>query len=726
MKSQLDVSNTAVLTAVYSQCWPAPDPNNTPRKGFIGSHQMKSSSPRSTHQASSTNRPTFPVRGNKQVPHPTHRPQGGLGRGVNNRRATQGLCVNGMRASDRWGFQKDRSEEGFVRSNDLPLHLGLDKGTLHWRSWSHFKQDLNTQLEEEDLSLYKITQDTFRKLTQQVTEASLHLNGRYGSTGFQGVRRSQLAANLPSSHPSIQNHREASGEMEKFQADLAIQCTPFKERKKQRPKSHMVSSRRRRLSPPPRPHSTLGMATNLSDVRRFDQLSPNVIHQLQGDGEYGREDGTSLDGECSLGPYDIVNDDYKLDESDSDLGVSEDLHSLVSDEVEQSERRSIGSMDMDSSEDEEEIRERMERMRRHREKMKKKLMRLDLPPEVLSGNIDCMFPYSGSSAAKKKRQDPFADALSEPYCHMDLLELSMMDKDWRTIIRTAPDADDAALMERMIEMEKLQYQTAEWESQQSSPKRRSASALGLRKGWNDTAAIPTERAHSALAKPKQSKNCCEECLQLVCAGDCPNKNAAGRGLCIHCRQPYCNGVCTEFGYHLHIRHARQEEKKKRRPKSCHTCRRSKTPNNTINTNNIILGRPRSGFATYSSSRVQSARANRMTVASTEGAEHVSDRMEKLGLSARKYADKSGDEGEDEREGKSDKKARPRTAGSRRQIRGRDALIAGKSFQSQRRFSLTEEPVSTTAASMNPRILRVRSAHYRTRKARQKGRKVKKK
>lgn len=483
----------------------------------------------------------------------------------------------------------------------------------------------------------------------------------------------------------------------------------------------MVTSKRNKLNPPPRPHSS----TPTQSKGHFDHLSPGIIGHLRGEAinAEGAGDAPSTSNDQNLGPFDIVKDEYKLG-MESEESLDDRILSADDSEDEEYDVRSnsMRSIDMDSSEDEIEINDRIEKIRNHREKMQRKLMRLDLPPEVLTGDIDCMFPYSGSTASRKKKQEPFAEALSVPYCHMDLLELSMLDKDWRTIIRTAPDKDDAVLMERMIEMEKLQYETAEWESGMSSPRRRCQSALQIRKGWNADAAVPTERAHSALGRPKQSKNCCDQCLQLVCAGDCPTKVAASYNSCVHCRQPYCNGVCTDFGYHLHIRYARQEEKKKRRPKSCHTCRRSKTPNNAINTNNVILGRPRSGFATYSSSRVQSAKTKKMTVASTEGAEDVSNRMERLRLSARKYKEKSGDEDDGEERSK---KQRPRTAGSKRHIKGRDALISGKSYQSQRRFSLTEDPVTTTAASMNPKVLRVRSAHYRTRKARQKTKKTKK-
>ncbi|XP_041453861.1 uncharacterized protein LOC121407031 [Lytechinus variegatus] len=721
---ELDVRNTTLLTAVYAQSWPAPHTNNLPRKGFIGNHLRANSPCVTTHQPTPTNGPRAqsPRAPRRSSPH--HHHHGGVGRGVSSlHHGNQELCISGRGAKGlEWSQPKGRGD-GVIRSNDLPLHLGLDKGTLQWRSWSSFKQDIETVDDhKDDLSLYKITQDTFRKLTQQVSEVSEHLNSRYAVSGFQGVRRSQLAASLPSSHPSIQNHKESEGDMDRFQSSLAIQSTPFKGSQRQRPKSHLVTSKRNRLHPPPRPHSSISTSTRSKG--HFDHLSPGIIGHFQGE-EEGQKETPLAGGDQNLGPYDIVKDEYKFgsdsEESDDRTLATEDFRD--EDDDDDVGNHSMGSMDMDSSEDEMEINERIERIRTHREKMQRKLMRLDLPPEVLTGDIDCMFPYSGSTASKKKKQEPFAEALSAPYCHMDLLELSMLDKDWRTIIRTAPDKDDAILMERMIEMEKLQYETAEWESVVSSPRRRCQSALQIRKGWNADAAVPTERAHSALGKPKQSKNCCDQCLQLVCAGDCPSKIAASYNSCVHCRQPYCNGACTDFGYHLHIRYARQEEKKKRRPKSCNTCRRSRTPNNAINTNNVILGRPRSGFATYSSSRVQSAKAKKMTVASTDGAEHVSNRMEKLRLSARKYKENSGDE--DDGEVKS-KKQRPRTAGSKRQIKGRDAMISGKSYQSQRRFSLTEDPVTTTAASMNPKVLRVRSAHYRTHKTRQKTRKAKKK
>ena len=258
---------------------------------------------------------------------------------------------------------------------------------------------------------------------------------------------------------------------------------------------------------------------------------------------------------------------------------------------------------------------------------------------------------------------------------------------------------------RMIELEKLQANTAHWERCQGKGYNRPPSSLQVKKGWNADAAIPTERAQSALSKPKQSKNCEEDCTQLACAGDCKSKGSGKR--CPHCKQTFCNGMCTEYEYHLFVRTPREDDDYfPTRPKSCKSCCRSTTKNtvkSTVNANTVILGRPKSAFATFSSARHQSAKPKALTVSQTPGAEQVSSDLAKLGLTAPDEKKENG------------VKERPHTAKAQSRPKGRDAILPGKSFQSQRRNSLTEDLVSTTACSMNSRAMRARSARMRAQK-----------
>lgn len=262
-------------------------------------------------------------------------------------------------------------------------------------------------------------------------------------------------------------------------------------------------------------------------------------------------------------------------------------------------------------------------------------------------------------------------------------------------------------------MAKIQANTSHWEKCQGRGSAKPPSTYQTRKGWNADAAVPTERAHSALAKPKQTKNCVEDCTQQVCAGECRLKDLAEKP-CHHCRQIYCKGDCTEYDYHLFVRSERtDDDEMPNRPKSCRSCARysaaaaaAKTTANgavnsvksTINANTVVLGRPKSAFATFSSAGHQTGKPRAIGVSQTAGAEKVSDELARLGLSAG-----------------GDVKQRPHTAKARLRPRGRDAIQPGKSYQSQRRNSLTDECVTTSAARMNPRAMRARSARARAQK-----------
>ncbi|XP_022092028.1 uncharacterized protein LOC110980045 [Acanthaster planci] len=638
MRMTLGISgpNMSFLSAVYSQSWPAPDPNKQTKRGFQG---------RLFQQSRRRNKTAHP---GTVSPRPKH------GRDYE----LQGCRGKGLLVSHSQQTPKKVSQQLSLTPS---RHAGLDQTTYKWKTWTNFQQEREN--DQNDLTLYKITQDTFRKLSAQVHQVNQQIS-KYHGTGFKSfyssgdrmvrtLRPSQLAASLPHQAPSIGS--APAGEAAVIDQGLAFQCTPVKRSNRRRPHSSIVV-RSKQQQPVLRPHSTSALSGRQAE---FDQLTPRIIGALS--------DGKQIDSDASHpGPFDIVSNDGKP-------------------EIVDAEKNQSGEDSEDSS---------------HKYRVRTP-PNFDLPPEDLDvDNYRGMFRYHSSSAGKKK-QDPFPEALSKPYCYLDLLELSLLKEDWRHAIRAVPDGVEEKLIDRLIEMERLQITSAEWEkSQRLAPPKRAASATQVRKGWNATAALPTERAQSALARSRQSRNCSPDCLQPLCAGECKIKRDPPSGGCCHCKQAYCQGSCTEFGYHLHIRQPRQaeEEESPPRPKSCKSCTTGRTSNrkSTANTNTAVLGRPKSAFATFSSARQMVRKPRPISAVALKASEDLAN----LELSSAVGA--SGDQS-----------SRPKTAssssGSRLKSRGRDSMLPGKSFTSQRRRSLTDEPISTSAAKMNPKPIRVKSA-----------------
>ena len=257
----------------------------------------------------------------------------------------------------------------------------------------------------------------------------------------------------------------------------------------------------------------------------------------------------------------------------------------------------------------------------------------------------------------------------------------------------------------MIELEKLQANTAHWERCQGKGYNRPPSSLQVKKvGMLMQPYLQNEPKVLSL-NLNRVKTVRKIAHNSLVAGDCKSKGSGKR--CPHCKQTFCNGMCTEYEYHLFVRTPREDDDYfPTRPKSCKSCCRSTTKNtvkSTVNANTVILGRPKSAFATFSSARHQSAKPKALTVSQTPGAEQVSSDLAKLGLTAPDEKKENG------------VKERPHTAKAQSRPKGRDAILPGKSFQSQRRNSLTEDLVSTTACSMNSRAMRARSARMRAQK-----------
>ncbi|XP_071786045.1 uncharacterized protein [Asterias amurensis] len=624
-----------LLSSVYSQSWPAPDPNKQHHRGLQG--KMTARSPRRTKNSSVSSSRIH------QQKYGSSEQQGCHGKSI--------LALQG-RKSPRVASQQ--------MAMTPSRHAGLDEGTYKWKTWTNYQEDCGSN--SNDLTLYKITQDTFRKLSQQVQEVNAQIS-KFHNNGFKSyhmdgnvspvIRATQLAASLPHQSPRIS--REPATD------DMAPQCTSVQRANRRRPHSHSLTSNQRQSSLPQRPHSTTALYGRATS--EFDQLTPKMIGALS-DGKQ-----RTLD-QSQLGPFDIIANEAKPEI----LEVGED---------------------QSDTDDEESEMPRHYRVRPPPD--------FDLPAEDMDiHDIRGRFQHRSSSAGKKK-QEPYPEPLSEPYCYFDLLELSLLKEDWRHAVRTVPDGIEAQLIDRLIEMERLQIASAELERgvRVATPKR-VMSAMQIRKGWNTAASVPTERAQSALARPRQSKNCSPACLQPLCSGTCETKqDSLAHGGCHHCKQEYCQGSCTEFGYHLHIRQPRDEEVNipPPRPKSCKSCNsRTSSRKSTINNNTVILGRPKSAFATFSSAKQRSGKSKSIS----SEARSVSDQMAQLELSS--TPDAGGD-----------KPARPKTApgSSRSKPRGRNSMLPGKSFTSQRRHSLTDDPISTSAAKMNPKHMRIKSAKLKS-------------
>lgn len=583
-----------------------------------------------------------------------------------------------------WYYQK-------IQPSNLQADLGLDQGTLHWKTWRSFKEDVDSDL--KDAEMYKITQNTFRQLTKQVKDVNMQMSRRYTGCGLKSyhssnpstslvIHPSQLAASLPTHKPSIQEYKD--WDTTQPHPSVEVICTSMKqEERKQRPKSHDVRSPRRCVVPPRRPKSSLPPSDRGKD--NFDHLSSNIMGKLVGDANENQEPEFS-------GPFEIVAKGFYQqlsDSSDSEDGI--DLNAVTP------PHNPYSTTDLENL--------RWERFRQEKQYMEKKLLGVRLLPEVFNPE-DSMFEYRTSNASSPEL-DPFPEALSEPFCYMDLLELSA-EEDWRKAVRKVPEElEEELIMDRLIEMERFQEETSKLERKESLPSKKGPSVLEEKKGWNSVAAKPTERAHNDLDQKHKSKNCSENCLSVACAGNCSVKLEVPPKGCRHCYQNYCKGQCTEYGYHLHVRRPRDSLQKRPRPKSCHSCSKSgKKVLNTMNANNVILGRPRSAFSTFSSVQMTNVKPSKMACTNESDGGLVSQRLRKLQLKAPMEKEKVNSTPSNG--------LAPRRVKSARHLTGRDALLSGKSYHSQRKNSITTESCSTSAARCNSPSLRVQSAKYRRR------------
>ena len=272
----------------------------------------------------------------------------------------------------------------------------------------------------------------------------------------------------------------------------------------------------------------------------------------------------------------------------------------------------------------------------------------------------------------------FASPLSKEMRSVDLRAACLKELNWREVTDKRPESEiESAIMDRLQMMQRLQMQTDEQDEKRN---KRIKSAKGRQRVVNGS----VNRLFTGSSPVKaRDKKCCSDCVQSACVGDCPTKKTAET--CPYCDQKCCNGDCSVTPYDPHERGAvvemdgELEEFTDTRPRSgCSSCSHRHTAR-LINVNNVVLGRPRSSYATYNRG-ISSAKPKDLRPQScTPAIEYELSRLD-IGLETETTV------------------SRPSTAsstGRRRRLHGRAAMIPGKSYFSQRRDSLTNNNCSST-------------------------------
>ncbi|XP_041375326.1 uncharacterized protein LOC121388155 isoform X2 [Gigantopelta aegis] len=263
----------------------------------------------------------------------------------------------------------------------------------------------------------------------------------------------------------------------------------------------------------------------------------------------------------------------------------------------------------------------------------------------------------------------FGHPIPEPYNKLDLKLIAKQNYEWRDIIKTKPKEEYIErYLDRIVEIEKNQLETEEWES-------RRLKQLQIR------------RPRNLSARPRD-RRCCSTCLQPACIGDCPDKFVS-TNVCTLCRQPLCEGSCLETTYEDRSRHDREDEEEiktylKPSRRICQCCQ-TKHNAKLINANNLILGRPKSSNSTYSRGQ-GSTRPKDLRPCSVNdiNAEVLKD-FEKLGIEP----------------------SRPPPAKPNRP-RSRSLLIPGKSYSSNRKDSITDQERLRKRKSKSAKLKRPKS------------------
>lgn len=264
----------------------------------------------------------------------------------------------------------------------------------------------------------------------------------------------------------------------------------------------------------------------------------------------------------------------------------------------------------------------------------------------------------------------FTCPLPLPFSELNLQLCAREDRDWRKQLslplpESVATQNTCVILDRLVEMEKAQIVTKEWEARKLRKQSRRQQSSG-------------SSSRSASARMRD-KRCCGLCLQVACVGNCPEKWLATDGRCDKCRELLCTGACQNTRYEQHMRQIlgtslgvgdKSPATFAPRPPSrgCHLC---KERNNAkiINSNNLLLGRPKSCNATFSRGKASNRpRDLRPTSAFDLSASLLKD-FERLGIEPQQPL------------------PQPKSLSSR--THSRNGLLPGKSAKSNRKNSISE-------------------------------------
>ncbi|XP_060077986.1 uncharacterized protein LOC132557507 [Ylistrum balloti] len=567
----------------------------------------------------------------------------------------------------------------------------LDKTTLQVLGWSSGALDANANEDmtgeeeneknnKEKENLCTLTKLEFRRLSDQVRDVNMNLKNKFRTSAYQklyhqqqqiqsiqnqlaqqqqqqqqyadtntNIYRSQLAASLRAFKPKDWTPLKSSDTDPSF-----FRCKPVTCQAPERPIVSRGPSPSRLCRPrsvpngSSRPPSGFRRSDTPTDVRpgNFDTLTPNVLANLisgnsyktaprYGDrGHFGEESVEDKNKKSTTPPKD---DDVSTSGIDSTHSAEEDISSSSSSSDEDSDYEPSVDRNRDVPD-------------------------LNLRPEKLDSFV---IPDSAKGWRKfdfdvDETDIPpyeFEEVLPESFRELDFRQIARLKWSWRDQTKDRPnDGITEDIMDRMVELERLQMETEDWEQ------KRSVQLLKKR-----------QRVISAKGGHKD-KRCCNRCLQPACSGDCPEKFVQSE-ICDLCRQPFCIGNCKDNKYEQRMRQTRNvdDEKPPTGPKPlasrCKSCQ-SRHNGKLINANNLVLGRPKSGNVTYSRgvASVKPKDIRHIGPDMAINAEVIRD-FEKLGMDPYQSS-------------------RPSTARVQRP-RSRNAAHPGKSFYSQRRDSLTD-------------------------------------
>lgn len=384
-----------------------------------------------------------------------------------------------------------------------------------------------------------------------------------------------------------------------------------------------------------------------SDVRPgpFDTLRPQVISDLMGPTERPTSSYEGAPEEKSPFVEELVAETKKLLDNDDALSTSgidsgaSDAESPISD---------------DDSDFEPEIDQEIN------------IPELNLRPEKLDafyipepkrGWRQYDFDMSNIDLPPYEFENPLPEDLED----LDLAQMARLKWNWRNHvkIKRSREPDLEGILDRLVEFEKLQKDTIDWENKR---------AAQLKK------ALP-RRNNSAksLQSLIKDKRCEPNCLQAACFGDCPEKLSPSAS-CDNCRQTFCTGTCKEVKYEQRMRQARIEEERPVTPKppfprACVSCQKRHNAK-FINANNLILGTQRYNNTTFNRGQ-NSLKSKDLRPRTPAGLpKDVLKEFEKLNIEPVLAQ-------------------RPSTSSSITRPRSRNSMFPGKSFSSQRKNSLTE-------------------------------------